>query len=49
MTQHVTEALLIGLAFLSAVHLATRREIVCVLAALSVAAFLVGLILVIGG
>lgn len=49
MTTHVVEALLIGLAFLAAIHLATRREITLVLAALSVAAFLVGLVLAING
>jgi hypothetical protein len=49
MTKHAVEALFVGLAFLAAVPLATRREFQCVLVALAVAAFIVGLVLTING
>lgn len=49
MTKHVVEALLIGLALLAAAHLAPRRDAVMVCAALAIAAFVVGLVLVVGG
>ena len=49
MTKHAVEALFVGLIFLALVPLATRRDHVVIAAVVAAIAFIVGLVLVVGG